>query len=150
MEYSKLKTCGVVDCHACTTHLCRTCSACKSKKRLTKRKCGRYQQQINACSKSEKICHSHRQFWTHGSLVRHEAKSQCGTVAKKWGSLPHKCLICEEEPLFENHECYIIHSNNQHDGKIRYSVRCPNILDCKAFVRPNNIIRHYSGHRGQN
>ena len=25
-------------------------------------------------------------------------------MAKKWGNLPHKCLICQDEPLYENHE----------------------------------------------
>ncbi len=77
-------------------------------------------------------------------------RSNCGTIAKKWGNLPHKCIMCAEEPLYVNHKSYIVHTNLHHGGKIRYSVRCPNIMTCQAFMKPNNILRHYASHGSEN
>ncbi len=143
----KLKTCGIKDCSACATEPCRVCSACKSKKRCKERKCVKYAQLLDARSRSEKKCSKcHQTFANHSSLLRHEGKTNCGRLAKRWGNLPHKCLMCFETPLFENHEHYIIHTNIAHGGKIRYSVRCPMLMTCEKFIKPNNILRHYNGH----
>ena len=142
----KLKTCGSEECSACETEPCWVCSACKSKKRCKERYCRKYAQLLAARSRSERKCNKcHRTFSSHGSLSHHEAKSGCGRLAKKWGNLPHKCLMCIETPLFTNHEDLIVHTNTTHKGKIRYSVRCPNIMTCDKFIKPNNILRHYAG-----
>ena len=80
-------------------------------------------------SKTCKKCY--KVFSVLGSLRRHEAKSNCGTIAKKWGNLPHKCLMCAEEPLYVIHESYIVHTNLHHGGKFRYLV--PKYHDVPGF-----------------
>ncbi|MCP4163308.1 MAG: hypothetical protein GY760_24875 [Deltaproteobacteria bacterium] len=135
-EKGKL-TCGVSNCVAFTADLCRTCSACKNKKRCRLRKCLNYKKILDARSKAVKKCKKcHRGFSTHSSLVRHYSKSNCGTIARKWGNLPHKCLICEDGTLYENHESFIKHTISTHGGKIWYKVRCP-MVQCQAFIKPN-------------
>ncbi len=135
-NHRKLKVCGN-NCKACARAPYRSCNACKTKKRCKESKCSKYQQMVNARHKADKTCKKcYKEFSTLGSFRQHEAKSNCGTIAKKWSNLPHKCLLCLEldEKLFNNHESYILHTNQYHGGIIRTLDRCPITMTCPAYV----------------